>query len=89
MTIYENSFTKRSFSVKAECDILQSPVLFEFGEDYVIIKRASLDDTKGVRNMTHINSGWYQTAFTSELPKGKYVSDEEESTIDQLVFYLE
>lgn len=85
--IYSNSFTEKNLIAKSNINFFNTPVVFEFTEDFISIRKPSLDFRGKTIKMTHKNSGWYGTTFSKDLPEGKFIFDEEESNEDELIAY--
>lgn len=91
VTICRNNSKRQSLavSIKSKNILLKEDVLVKVDEyeKKITIARATIDDNKGRRITTKLNSGWFSVFYNGDLPLGRHEVDPEESDIDTLTIY--
>lgn len=79
-----------TLSVRLNSDILKEEVVLTVNEECIIIERLGIDYNGKARKFHYQGYGWYTNVLVNcDLEDGKYLIDEDESTFDKYVFYLE
>ena len=85
--IYNHKYTSVRIEAKSNIKFFDTPVVFEFTDEYVKITKPELDYSGKTIKMNKQNSGWYGTTINKDLPRGKFLFDKEDSNEDELIAY--
>lgn len=85
--IYNHKYTSVKIQAKSNIKFFDTPVVFEFTDEYIRITKPELDYSGKTIKMYKQNSGWYGATINKDLPIGKFLFDEEDSNEDELIAY--
>lgn len=87
ISFLKHSTCKTRINAKSNINLLEDDVIIDVGEDYIKISRPSIDYNGKTYKLNKMNNGWYGTTLQMQLPLGKFLFDDEESTEDELIAY--
>ena len=87
ISFIKHSICKTRINAKSNINLLDDDVVIDTGEDYIKISRPDIDYNGKTYKLNKMKSGWYGTTLQMQLPLGKFLFDDEESTEDELIAY--